>query len=66
LFLATYIGKTKVPYAQKGSGQGSVSTQVDVYIYEHTDGKEYYLYRRTSDHQFVSAGEKTKEIKVTK
>ena len=59
-----YVGKANVPYAKKGQGNGSVSTEVDVYIYNHTNGKTYYSYRRTVDGQFVSAGEKTKKIKL--
>ncbi|WP_073412285.1 hypothetical protein [Flavobacterium defluvii] len=61
----TKVGKTRVPYGEKGSGVNVQSTEADVYIYQHTSGKEYYSYRRSSDNQFISAGEKTRNINIS-
>lgn len=57
-------GQSWQPFAERGQNISSVSTKVDVYIYDHANGKTYYLYLRATDQKFVSAGLKTKEIKL--
>lgn len=55
-------GQSWQPFAERGQNISSASTKVDVYLYNHSNGKTYYLYLRTTDQKFVSAGLKTRDI----
>lgn len=55
-----FIGTKHVPFGIRGSGKPAIRTEVDVYTYKHDNGNTYYLYNRTSDGKFVSAGQDTR------